>query len=200
MLLAALAVLAVVTVPLAGGRLSLLADLQLRWVLALAAALLAQIAIISILPGDANLAQDWLHLGTYVVALAWVIANREIRWRWTIVTGGLLNFVVISANGGVMPASRAALAAAHGSTAKGFTNSGAVAHPVLSVLGDIFATPAGFPLHNVFSIGDVLIVLGIFVILHRQCESYLAYRLARAGDSVLRVVHHRPAAGVTTPG
>jgi hypothetical protein len=53
-----------------------------------------------------------------------------------------------------------------------FTNSGALAHPHLLPLGDVFATPAGMPLHNVFSAGDVLIVVGV---------ALLAHRLGRAG-------------------
>jgi hypothetical protein len=51
MLLAALAVLVIVTVPLAGGRLGRLADLRLRAVWVLALALVAQILIISVIPG-----------------------------------------------------------------------------------------------------------------------------------------------------
>jgi hypothetical protein len=38
----------------------------------------------------------------------------------------------------------------------------------------------------VFSVADVLIVVGLFLIVHRQCESYVAYLLARVGDAVLR--------------
>ena len=94
------------------------------------------------------------------------------------------NFVVIVANGGVMPASRAAQVAAGLVGRQGFENSVAVAHPNLAFLGDVFAVPAGVPLANVFSIGDALLVLGIFLIVHRQCESYLAYRLARLGDAL----------------
>jgi MFS family permease len=59
---------------------------------------------------------------------------------------------------------------------EGFANSAPVAEPRLAFLGDIFAVPAGWPLSNVFSSGDVLIVLGALVLLHRVCESRLVPR------------------------
>ncbi|MEX1145961.1 MAG: DUF5317 family protein [Acidimicrobiia bacterium] len=184
MLLAALAVLVIATVPLAGGRLSRLADLRLRAVWALALALVVQVLIISVLPsGDVDLHRV-LHLATYVAVLVWVVLNHGLLWRWPIVIGGALNFVVIVANDGVMPASRAARVAAGLVGRQGFENSAAVAHPNLGFLGDVFAIPADLPLANVFSVGDALLVLGIFLVVHRQCESYLAYRLARLGDGV----------------
>ena len=42
-----------------------------------------------------------------------------------------------------------------------FSNSAVVADPALAPLTDIFAIPAGLPLANVFSVGDVLIAVGI---------------------------------------
>ena len=42
-----------------------------------------------------------------------------------------------------------------------------------SALGDVMAVPSGWPLANVFSIGDVLLVVGAAVIMHVQCGSAL---------------------------
>jgi hypothetical protein len=184
MLLAALAVLAVVTVPLAGGRLGQLADLRLHAVWALAAALVAQVVIISVLPGGDVTVHRVLHLTTYLTVLAWVVLNRNMLWRWLIVIGGALNFLVIAVNGGVMPASRAAQVAAGLDPKGGFENSAHVANANLGFLGDVFAVPADLPLANVFSVGDALLVVGVFLVLHRTSESYLAYRLARLGDRI----------------
>jgi uncharacterized protein DUF5317 len=92
----------------------------------------------------------------------------------TIGLGGLCNFVAIAANSGTMPASRSALQTAglaHGHSV--FANSAAVAHPHLGFLGDVFAIPASWPVHNVFSVGDVLIAVGAFILLHRVCGSHL---------------------------
>jgi hypothetical protein len=184
MLLAVLALLAVITVPLAGGRLGRLADLRPRAVWALLAALLAQIVIISVLPGgDVDLDRG-LHLATYVAVLVWVAYNTGLPWRWAIIAGGLCNFAAIVANKGVMPASKSALETAGLGGGSAFENSAHVAHAKLAFLGDVFGIPEAFPLANVFSVGDVLIILGIFLIVHRQCESYLAYLLARAGDAL----------------
>jgi hypothetical protein len=65
-------------------------------------------------------------------------------------------------NGGTLPARPGALRAAGiDLTADGFVNSGPLEHPHLWMLGDVFAIPEPLPLANVFSIGDVLIVLGV---------------------------------------
>jgi hypothetical protein len=48
-------------------------------------------------------------------------------------------------------------------------NSGVVEHPKLAFLGDVFAVPAQFPLANVFSVGDVLIILGVGMASWRIC-------------------------------
>ena len=61
-----------------------------------------------------------------------------------------------------MPASESALRIAGIASRAGttFRNSTVVPHSHLTLLGDIFAVPANIPLHNVFSIGDVLVVAG----------------------------------------
>ncbi len=88
--------------------------------------------------------------------------------------GGLLNFIAIIANGGVMPADPDL--ALHVAGADGFVNAGAVENPRLLFLGDVFATPSWFPLYNVFSVGDGLIVLGVFMLLHGASGSVIVPR------------------------
>ena len=67
----------------------------------------------------------------------------------------------IAANGGVIPASPAALVTAGRAVSQaGFRNSAPLADPNLAFLGDIFALPPPFPFHNVFSVGDLCIALG----------------------------------------
>lgn len=185
MLLVVLTVLAVATVPLAGGRLGRLGALRLRGLWVLAGALGIQVLVISVIPGADETANRALHLGTYVAVLVWVAWSRGLPWRWPLVAGGFLNFLVIAVNEGVMPASRAAVRLAGLGGPAGFENSAPLADARLGFLGDVFAVPASWPLANVFSIGDVLIVVGVFLVVHRQCESFLAYLLARLGDAVL---------------
>ena len=101
----------------------------------------------------------------------------RVPFLWLIALGGVLNLAAIAANGGVMPADPDALAAAGIATPAGeFSNSTAVADAKLQFLGDVLWLPSSWPVHNVFSIGDVLIVAGAFLALHTISGSRLALR------------------------
>jgi hypothetical protein len=69
-----------------------------------------------------------------------------------------------------MPASAVAWRLAGRPAASGFANSLPVDHARLLFLGDVFAIPHGLPLANVFSVGDVLLVLGLMWMVHRWCR------------------------------
>ena len=161
------------TVPLSGGSLARLADVRFRRVGLIAASLAIQVLIISVIPGRIP---AWLAAALYVVsyglAAAFVWANRRIPWLWLVAVGGFSNLIAIGANGGVMPASPGALAAAgrplHSAQ---FRNSTDVANAHLRFLGDVFAVPSGWPLANVFSIGDVVLMLGSALLLHTICQT-----------------------------
>jgi hypothetical protein len=174
--------LCAVTVPLFGGRLGRLAALQLRLPGLLVSALAIQVLLISVFPDRFHAAHVPAHLASYVLAGAFFVANRRVAGLWAVGLGGLGNFAAIAANGGVMPASPAAVAAASEPTAAagGFINSAAVPDARLAWLGDVFAIPSSWPMSNVFSIGDVVIVLGIAVVLHCYGQSRLAPALRRA--------------------
>jgi hypothetical protein len=64
-----------------------------------------------------------------------------------------------------MPVRPETLAAAGLDPHDGFSNSVVSDAPMLEPLTDVFAIPAGVPLANVFSIGDVLIGVGIAVVI-----------------------------------
>jgi hypothetical protein len=165
------------SVPLARGRLGALAELPLRKPGLAFAAIGIQVVVISLLPGGVHWIHTSLHVFSYLLlgAFAWV--NRRLAGVPIIAVGGLSNFLAIVANGGVMPADRAAIASLAHKTASGdFANSQILAHPKLLFLGDVFATPASWPLHNVFSIGDMILVLGVFVLVHVACGSRLVPR------------------------
>ena len=165
------------TVPLAGGRIAALADLRFRVRGVLYAAILAQVVIISVVPQGAGAVHDAVHVGTYVAVAIFVLANRRIPWVWLVALGGASNFAAIVANGGVMPAAPRALRGAGIVVDPAeFTNSGVVAHPHLQFLGDIFWLPSSWPVSNVFSVGDVLIVAGALLAMHCVCASRLALR------------------------
>jgi hypothetical protein len=89
-----------------------------------------------------------------------------------VLAGGLLNAVAIAANGGVMPLDPDVAAAAANHAAPGeFINSAPVEDARLGFLGDVFATPDGLPLQNVFSLGDVVIVVGLLILVHAACHT-----------------------------
>jgi hypothetical protein len=171
MLLVILAFVCVATVPLAGGNLLRLLDLELRRTWAVLTAITIQVAITTIFPnGDQDL-YSALHVLTYGMAAFFLISNRTLPGLWILALGGALNLIVISVNHGVMVASSTAMATAGIPAAQdGFANSGVLAHPHLSVLGDVIGIPGPWPLGNVLSVGDLLIFAGLLVLLHRACS------------------------------
>jgi hypothetical protein len=169
--------LCLLSVPLAGGRLGALAELKLRRPGLVLAAIAIQILIVSVVPGDVGALGEPLHLLSYLLLGLFAWANRRIVGVPVVALGGFLNAVAITANGGVMPADPDALAAAGKTVEAGeFINSAAVSDPKLGFLGDIIATPGSLPVSNVYSVGDVLILVGAFVLLHFACGSRLVLR------------------------
>jgi hypothetical protein len=69
-----------------------------------------------------------------------------------------------------MPASRSAWERAGFTADDDFSNSVVRDDARFSALGDVLAVPAGWPFANVFSVGDVVIVIGIGWLAHRWCR------------------------------
>lgn len=176
MFLVALVLVSALAVPLAGGRLGALVELPLRHVWAIYAAL--GLAVLGVgVPGLPDRLRSLLLVAAYPVGAVFLAANRRIPGMALIALGAALNLLAITANAGVMPASPAALAAAGLPVDEpGFQSSTAVAAPRLAFLGDVFAIPASWPLSNVFSVGDVLIGVGLAWGVHRICGSRLVPR------------------------
>ena len=171
MILPVVLLLVVVGAVIGGADLTRLARVRVRWIPAILAALAIQIVIIRLLPASLPLGvAAGVHVFTYGLAAAFLVVNRSVIGLWVIGLGGMLNLTAIITNGGVMPASARAMAAAGMSdSGQGFENSAARAHAHVAFLGDVFATPKGMPLANVFSVGDVLIVLGTAVLAWGIC-------------------------------
>lgn len=144
-----------------GGRLERLAGLHLRWVPLILLGLAVQVAIFTEAVGRAvGEAGPAIYVGSAAVVLAAVLRNITVPGVAIIAVGAGCNLAAIVANGGWMPADPAALESIGGLGA-GYTNSVLVAEPALRPLTDLFALPAWLPFANVFSIGDVLIGVGI---------------------------------------
>jgi hypothetical protein len=175
MIIPLLGLIALISPLFAGGRLRRWGDVRLRQAVVLPIALVSQVVIIEVIPEANHAALSAVHIATYVAAGWFVWVNRAIPGLWIIALGAASNGITIALNGGTLPASRAALNAAGIHPKAGeFLNSGVLAHPHLGFLGDVFAIPARFPMSNVFSVGDALIVIGVFWAAQRICGSRLA--------------------------
>jgi uncharacterized protein DUF5317 len=147
-----------------GGRLANLADLRFEWGLLAIVGLAAQVALFSQTVGSlVGQAGPALYVASSLVVLAAVLRNWRLPGLKLVAAGAIINLVAILANGGYMPADPAALALAGLDPTSGYSNSVVTNRPVLAPLTDIFALPAWMPFANVFSVGDVLIGLGIVV-------------------------------------
>lgn len=174
MIIPVMGLLALLSPALAGGSLRRLGDVRFRHTWIVLAALAAQVVAIEVVPGADRALLSGVHLATYVVAGLFVALNRHVPGLLLVAAGAACNGVTIALNGGTLPASRTALETAGIHLPPGeFVNSGVLADPRLGFLGDVFAIPAGVPLANVFSVGDVLIVLGVGWGAHRVCRSRL---------------------------
>lgn len=160
---------------LLGGSPGALGRVKLRAVWLLVLAFVAQVVVISVVPDGPRPLLETVHVLTYVGAGLVVWWNRAVPGLLLAGAGGALNAVTIALNGGTLPASERALRGAglpvH---EQEFLNSGVLADPVLPWLGDVFWVPAGVPLANVFSVGDVVLVAGV---------TYGAYRICRRPEA-----------------
>lgn len=157
------------------GRLANLAKLELRGLWLILAALVIQLLIFPLGPREPIIRAGtaYLHLLSYLCLLAFIGLN----WRYfefRIMGAGLaLNLLVIAANGGYMPASagalrRAGLEAVAATLEQGLHHGNTVLmgpQTRLNFLGDILYLPAAIPLANAFSVGDLLLALGLVLLL-----------------------------------
>lgn len=157
-------ILAVIVGLLVGGRPSNLGRLPLRWSGAIAAGMLIQIALfiepVTIRIGDLG---PPIYIASSVLVLAAVVRNWRIPGLPILAAGAAANLAAILANGGYMPASPEAMAALGRAEAEVYSNSAMMHEPVLAPLTDIFAMPIWVPGANIFSIGDVLIGIGVAI-------------------------------------
>jgi uncharacterized protein DUF5317 len=149
-----------------GGRLSGLAVVDFHWPWLAIGGFLVQLVLFSdaVRQGVGDLGPSLYVASTAAVLIA-VIRNVRIPGMALVALGAGSNFVAIVANGGYMPASEAAFTALGGALNPGYTNSAIVPDPAVQPLTDVYALPGWLPYANVFSIGDVLIALGVVVVI-----------------------------------
>jgi hypothetical protein len=151
---------------LLGGRPEGLLALRFRWAALALSGLLVQVVLFT--PFGDGLAGDLapaIYVASTAAVLAAVLRNLRLPGMAIVALGALGNLLAIVSNGGAMPADPGALALAGFSGPGEHTNSVVLAEPALRPLTDIFALPAWLPMANVFSVGDVLIGLGVAIVI-----------------------------------
>jgi lipoprotein signal peptidase len=161
---------------LLGGRPAGLAELRFRWGLVFVLGLVVQLVLFSppVTERIGALGPP-IYVASTLMVLAALAGNVRVTGVPIVLAGAASNLAAIVANGGYMPAGAAALAALDRSLGSEYSNSAVVARPALEPLTDIFALPAWVPFTNVFSVGDVLIGVGVCVVV------VAAMRRGRAG-------------------
>jgi len=151
---------------LVGGRPAGLADLTLRWPWLMVVGLLVQVALFSTPVTDRiGALGPPLYVASTALVLAAIWMNRRIPGMLIVAIGAGCNLSAIVANGGFMPADPATMAALGKGDPTTYSNSAIVADPALRPLTDIFVLPEWLPFANVFSVGDILIGLGVAVVI-----------------------------------
>jgi len=146
---------------LLGGRLERLGTIRFRWAPLALLGLAVQVALFTEpLASSVGEAGPPIYVASTALVLVAVLRNLDIPGVAIVALGAAANLLAIVANGGFMPADPDALASI-GGIAPGYSNSSVVADPALEPLTDIFAIPAWVPFANVFSVGDVLIGIGV---------------------------------------
>lgn len=179
MILLAVIVVAILFSLVKGGRLGNLAKLQIvhEW---LPLSLFLVQAGIVLFPIREN-REVWsvqapVIVSSYAGLLAFLYFNRSLPGVKLILLGGVLNLVVILANGGFMPVSQEALRiAGHENLIVARGNRQFVlgskdivlesSKTRLAPLSDIMVIPEDLPLSGSFSVGDVLIAIGVSIFL-----------------------------------
>ena len=150
-------VLGVLFALIMGGRLSRLLEIDFRHSWSVFAALALQLLLFLRLVEQPL--ETPVHLGSYALLFLFAFANGRNLALLPLSIGMALNSAAIVANGGHMPVSPVAAEAA--GVRAGPSSNVKIGGEHLTWLGDVFALPASFPLANVFSLGDILIGIGM---------------------------------------
>jgi hypothetical protein len=164
---------------LLGGRLQGLSTIQFRraWVflLGLAVQLVLFSDFVAERIGEAGAP---IYVGSTLAVTAVIAMNLRIRGMPIVLLGAVSNLAAIIANGGYMPASVEAMQSLGKPVKGGYSNSSFVPDPALPWLTDIFALPEWLPFSNVFSVGDILIALGVVIVIATAMRA----RVTRSAD------------------
>jgi hypothetical protein len=150
---------------LRGGKLERLGELGLKALPVVWLALALRLSV-GILARQGFIYAAWVQVVAYLLFFGAVGMNLSVGGMKLFGLGSLLNFIVIVMNGGAMPVSPQAMAVAGLSGQPAGTHMLMTAETPLWFLADII--PVWMPLPNVISVGDILIVVGIFIFIQRR--------------------------------
>jgi Family of unknown function (DUF5317) len=149
---------------LTGGSAARLGALRLSWAPLIVLGMVVQLALFSSPLGNAlGDAAPAVYVLSNVTVLIAVAANLAVPGLVLVLAGGASNLLAIVANGGYMPVSPGALEAMGRFPKLDYSNSAPRDVVALGPLTDIFTMPTWVPMANVFSVGDILIGVGVAV-------------------------------------
>ena len=157
---------------LAGGKLENLTRLQFRWPWVVVGAVLVR-EVILLTPLNTVEGVQYAYLVALVVIVAWTNWHwRSVRGIWIVSIGAALNVLVIAANGARMPVAPAVAGVlARRGTIGQYTLMGPSTN--LNPLGDWIRIP---PAPGVYSIGDVLIAVGLAIVVFLALRNPRPYK------------------------
>jgi len=151
---------------LAGGRISAIGEIRFRWAPLVIVGFLAQVLLFSDAVAErVGALGPALYVGSTLLVVVAVLRNVAIPGIPLVALGAISNLVAIVANGGFMPASPTAMAALGKDAPTIYSNSAVVSQPALAALTDVFALPSWLPFNNIFSIGDVVLAVGVVTVI-----------------------------------
>jgi len=158
-------ILAVAVALLRGGRLERLSDLGLKFLPLVWLALVMR-SLVAVLESRGMLWAPWLQVVAYIILLGVLGLNLAAPGMKLFGLGSLLNFLAIAANGGAMPVSPGALAFLEMSVTPSGTHTLLTAESRLWFITDII--PLWMPYPQVISIGDIVLVAGMFLFIQHK--------------------------------
>jgi len=163
------ATLLVVPVLLLGGRTHRLWELRFHRPVLIVTAFLLRVLLLSL----DGITEPLLRTGTlvtYALAAGFLWLNRKVPGMVLAGLGTGANALVITANGGVLPADPQALDRAGTGPGGGWlADSREVVDARLDFLGDLLPVPAPWPLGGLCTIGDVIVLVALGWAVHRIC-------------------------------
>lgn len=165
--------LAVIVGYMKGGKFIRLKNLEFKMLSPIIIALIFQYLLLIFSDNDLKIVGNYveeIYLGSFILLFIGILLNIKTPSLWLVLIGAISNFVVFFMNGMKIPVAADALnLAGMNSTINLIENGQYKLYEIIasgtdySLLGKVIAIDQVLPISGVFSIGDVLMTLGLFV-------------------------------------